>query len=151
MKVRAIAIAAVALAGAVGSTFAEARDNATVQFSVAIGQPVLGAWVQPVHDVRTYRPIGGWDRDRDGIPNHRDRYHNPSWDRDGDGVPNRYDRVYNPRGDRDRDGIPNHRDPVYNPRGDRDHDGIPNYRDRNDNSRWNQRPNPGVQPRWDRY
>ena len=33
-----------------------------------------------------------WDRDRDGIPNARDR------DRDGDGVPNRYDsRPDNPR------------------------------------------------------
>jgi hypothetical protein len=33
-----------------------------------------------------------WDRDRDGIPNNRDR------DRDGDGVPNRYDRAPdNPR------------------------------------------------------
>ena len=33
-----------------------------------------------------------WDRDRDGIPDYRDR------DRDGDGVPNRYDRAPdNPR------------------------------------------------------
>ena len=91
MKVRALAIVAVALAGAVGTTFAEARDNGSVQFSVQIGQPVIGGWVQPVHDVRVYRPIGGWDRDHDGIPNYRDR-------------------VYDPRGDRDRDGIPNYRD-----------------------------------------
>ena len=149
MKVRALAIVAVALAGAVGATFAEARDNGNVQFSVAIGQPVLGAWAQPVHDVGVYRPYGGWDRDHDGIPNRYDRTYNPRWDRDGDGIPNRYDRAYNPRGDRDRDGIPNYRDRVYDPRGDRDHDGIPNYWDRNDNSRWNQRPHPGYQPRWD--
>ena len=138
MKVRALAVVAVALAGAVGYTFAEARDNSNVQFSVTIGQQVLGAWAQPVHDVRVYS---------DGYYNH----YNRSWDRDHDGIPNRYDRVYNPRGDSDRDGIPNHRDRVYDPRGDRDRDGIPNWRDRNDNSRWNQRPNPGVQPRWDRY
>ena len=92
MKVKALAIVAVALAGAVGTTFAEARDNSNVQFSVQIGQPVFGAWVQPVHDVRIHRPYGGYDRDHDGIPN-------------------RYDRHYNPRGDRDRDGIPNYRDP----------------------------------------
>ena len=132
MKVKALAIVAVALAGAVGTTFAEARDNSNVQFSVQIGQPVFGAWVQPVHDVRIHRPYGGYDRDHDGIPN-------------------RYDRNYNPRGDRDRDGIPNRYDRVYDPRGDRDRDGIPNYWDRNDNSRWNHRGNPGVQPRWDRY
>jgi len=98
MKVKALAIVAVALAGAVGTTFAEARDNSNVQFSVQIGQPVFGAWVQPVHDVRIHRPYGGYDRDHDGIPN-------------------RYDRHYNPRGDRDRDGIPNYRDRVYDPRG----------------------------------
>ncbi len=33
-----------------------------------------------------------WDRDRDGIPDHRDRYDNRRWDNDRDGVPNRYDR-----------------------------------------------------------
>jgi hypothetical protein len=132
MKVRALAIVAVALAGAVGTTFAEARDNSSVQFSVQIGQPVFGAWVQPVHDVRIHRPHGSYDRDRDGIPNRYDRYDNRRWDRDSDGIPNRYDRVYDPRGDRDRDGIPN-------------------YRDRNDNSRWHHHGNAGVQPRWDRY
>ena len=133
MKVKALAIVAVALAGAVGTTFAEARDNSNVQFSVQIGKPVFGAWVQPVHDVRIHRPYGGYDRDHDGIPN-------------------RYDRHYNPRGDRDRDGIPNYRDRVYDPRGDRDRDGIPNYRDPNDTSRWNHhRGGAGVQPRWDRY
>jgi hypothetical protein len=132
MKVRALAIVAVALAGAVGTTFAEARDNSSVQFSVQIGQPVFGAWVQPVHDVRIHRPYGSYDRDRDGIPNRYDRYDNRRWDRDSDGIPNRYDRVYDPRGDRDRDGIPN-------------------YRDRNDNSRRHHHGNAGVQPRWDRY
>jgi len=42
------------------------------------------------------RPYG--DRDRDGIPNYRDR------DRDNDGVPNYRDR------DRDNDGVPNRND-----------------------------------------
>ena len=37
MKVRALAIVAVALAGAVGTTFAEAHDRSDVHFSVAIG------------------------------------------------------------------------------------------------------------------
>ena len=131
MKVRALAIVAVALAGAVGTTFAEARDNSNVQFSVQIGQPVLRAWVQPVHDVRIHRPYGGYDRDHDGIPNRFDRVYNPRWDRDGDGIPNRRDRVYNPRWDRDGDGIPNHRDRVYNPH--------------------QHRGGPGVPERWDRY
>ena len=129
MKVRTLAIVAVALAGAVGTTLAEARDRTDVQFSVAIGQPAFGAWVQPVHDVRIHRPYGSYDRDHDGIPNRFDRVYNPRWDRDGDGIPNRYDRVYNPRWDRDGDGIPNRYDRVDNRRWDRDGDGIPNRYD----------------------
>ncbi|NRF65617.1 hypothetical protein HLB44_01335 [Aquincola sp. S2] len=50
---------------------------------------------------RYYREPTHWDRDGDGIPNHRDRVYNPRWDIDGDGVPNRHDR------DVDGDGIPN--------------------------------------------
>ena len=117
MTTRALAIVALALAGAVGTTVAEARDRTDVQFSVQIGPPVFGAWARPLHDVRIVHAPFGFDRDHDGIPNRHDRVYNPRWDRDGDGVPNRYDRVYNPRGDRDGDGIPNRYDRVYNPRG----------------------------------
>jgi hypothetical protein len=146
MNVRILAIAAVALAGAVGTTFAEARDRTDVQFSVSIGQPVIGAWAQPhvVHPV-----VVGWDRDRDGIPNRHDRVYNPRWDRDGDGVPNRHDRVYNPRWDRDGDGIPNRYDRVYSPRWDRDGDGVPNRHDRYDNRRAD-RDRDGIPDRFDR-
>lgn len=43
------------------------------------------------HDRRWEGRRGGWDRDRDGVPNRYDR------DRDGDGVPNRFDnRPNNP-------------------------------------------------------
>ena len=41
-------------------------------------------WVE--NNGRWHYEARRWDRDRDGIPNSRDR------DRDGDGVPNRYDR-----------------------------------------------------------
>jgi hypothetical protein len=97
------------------------------------------------------------DRDRDGIPNRRDR------DRDGDGIRNSRDprpnqpSVY--RYDRDRDGIPNWRDrnDGHRPRGwgarpnvraryanDLDRDGIPNARDRD-------RDGDGVRNSRDRY
>ena len=102
MTVKTLAIVAVALAGAVGTTFAEARDRTDVQFSVQIGQPAYGGWVQPAPVVR---PVWGYDRDHDGIPNRYDRVYNPRWDRDGDGIPNRYDRhdgrVYQRDGGRD--------------------------------------------------
>ena len=124
MKVRALAIVAVALAGAVGAGFAEARDN--VQFSVTVGQPGYGGWVQPAPVVRGYgygyhQPTR-WDRDGDGIANRYDRLYNPVWDRDGDGVPNRYDRVNNLRHDRDRDGIPDRFDRNDGQRNDRSND-----------------------------
>lgn len=63
-----------------------------------------------------YREPTRWDHDGDGIPNHRDRVHNPAWDVDGDGIPNRHDRVYNPPRPRDRDGdgVPNRYDPYPN-------------------------------------
>ena len=95
MNVRTLAIAAVALAGAVGTTFAEARDRSDVQFSVQIGQPAYGGWVQPAPVVR---PAWGYDRDHDGIPNRYDH------DRDNDGIRDRRDR------DRDGDGVPNRYD-----------------------------------------
>jgi len=135
MTVKTLAIVAVALAGAVGSTFAQARDRTDVQFSVTVGAPVFGAWAQPVHDVRVIRPGVGFDRDRDGIPNRFDRVYNPRWDRDGDGIPNGRDRVYNPRGDRDGDGVPNRLDRYDNPRHDRDRDGVPDRFDRRDDRR----------------
>ena len=135
MTVRALAIVAVALAGAVGTTFADAHDRSDVHFSVAIGQPAFG-WAQPVHDVRVVRPVAGFDRDHDGIPNRFDRVYNPRWDRDGDGVPNRYDRLYTPAWDRDGDGIPNRYDRVDNLRHDRDRDGIPDRFDRRDDRRY---------------
>ena len=134
MKVRTLAIAAVALAGAVGTTFAEARDRPDVQFSVQVGPPAYGGWVQPAPVVRP-----GWgysDRDRDGIPDRYDRVYNPRWDIDGDGIPNRYDRVYNPRWDVDGDGIPNRYDRFDNRGHDRDRDGIPDRYDRRDDRRY---------------
>ena len=127
MKVRALAIVAVALAGAVGAGFAEARDN--VQFSVTVGQPGYVGWSQPAPVVRGYgyhQPTR-FDRDGDGIANRYDRLYNPVWDRDGDGIANRYDRYDNLRNDRDRDGIPD--------RFDRN-DGQRNDRDRSNDRRW---------------
>ena len=135
MTVKALAIVAVALAGAVGTTFAEASDRSDVHFSVSIGQPAFG-WAQPVREVRVVRPVVvGFDRDHDGIPNRFDPVYNPRWDRDGDGIPNRYDRLYNPPWDRDGDGIPNRYDRVDNLRHDRDRDGIPDRFDRRDDRR----------------
>jgi len=68
-----------------------------------------------------------WDRDGDGIPNHRDRrddrWQGPNGDRDRDGIPNRYDR---------RDDRPY----AQGPYGDRDRDGIPNRQDRRDDRKW---------------
>jgi hypothetical protein len=71
---------------------------------------VPGHWERVRHGYRYHAPrwverdgrweyhARRWDRDRDGIPDRRDR------DRDNDGVPNRYDR------DRDGDGVPNRYD-----------------------------------------
>jgi hypothetical protein len=131
----------IAAAGALGSSLAQARDHADVQWSVTIGSnahvPVYGhapvvrpaPWPVVVHPVPMpvrYREPSRWDRDGDGIPNRHDRFYNPRWDVDGDGIPNHRDRRYNPPRydggydggyygghdrDRDRDGIPNHRDP----------------------------------------
>lgn len=65
-----------------------------------------------------YNPHG--DRDRDGIPNYRDRVNDngPNGDRDHDGVLNKNEQ--------------NHRH-IANPYGDKDHDGIANIRDDHDN------------------
>ena len=115
-----LAIAAVALVGALGAGLAQARDD--VRFSVTIGAPAPVYATGPAYVAAPgygYYPAPArqatpWDRDGDGIPNRRDRVYNPRWDRDGDGIPNRYDRVYNPRWDRDGDGIVNWRDPHPN-------------------------------------
>lgn len=75
----------------------------------------------PTPDGRPMPPRPYGDRDRDGVPDYRDR------DRDGDGISNRNDPTPDgrgrPRGDRDRDGVPNRYDR------DRDGDGVPNRRD----------------------
>jgi len=112
MNVKMLAVAAVAVVGALGVGLAEARGRDDVQWSVTIGAPgpvFYGApapvfYGAPVHVYdrghdrgyhRGYQHQRGrsyWDADRDGIPNRYDRVYNPRWDRDGDGIPNRYDR-----------------------------------------------------------
>lgn len=120
----------VAAVGALAAGLAQARDQADVQWSVTFGNtasvpvyaPPPAVIVRPAPvPVRYYREPTRWDRDGDGIPNHRDRFYNPRWDVDGDGIPNRRDRYYNgPRynggydRDRDHDGIPNRHDPHPN-------------------------------------
>jgi hypothetical protein len=134
-KTRLLATVALALTGVLGMGAAQAAD---VSWSVTIGShgpvfpvpaiirqaPVV---VHPVHVVRPvpvmhpapvyhhggYREPTRWDRDGDGIPNHRDRLYNPRWDHDGDGIPNPRDRFDNRRHDRDGDGIPNRYDRRY--------------------------------------
>lgn len=89
--------AAWAMAGALGAGTAQA-GTADLQWSIVIGTPV---YAQPApryrlpaagHPRVAYLQPTRWDRDGDGIPNHRDRLYNPRWDRDGDGIPNRHDR-----------------------------------------------------------
>lgn len=100
MNGKKMAIVAVALAGALGTGLAQARDRDDVQWSVTIGNPApyYGRGVEvvrPYVPARPYREVQRptrWDRDGDGIPNRYDRVYNPPWDRDGDGIPNRYDR-----------------------------------------------------------
>jgi hypothetical protein len=112
-KTRFVIPAALALAAALGTGVAHARD-ADVQWSVTIGAPVYlpaPVYRQPAHyPVARYQTPTHWDRDGDGIPNRHDRRYNPAWDVDGDGIPNRNDPRSNPRGDHDRDGVPNRYD-----------------------------------------
>ena len=109
---------ALALSAALGAGAAQA-GNAQLQWSIVIGTPVYTqpvpvyappapVYVRPapvhVRPLPVYQPPPPgyarapylrptrWDRDGDGIPNHRDRLYNPPWDRDGDGIPNRRDR-----------------------------------------------------------
>jgi hypothetical protein len=120
MNAKKLAIATVAIAGALAAATVEARGRDDVQFSLSIGSPFV---VQPT-------PVWGpafvgrsYDRYHGGYG-----YQRPTrWDRDGDGIPNRYDRVYNPRWDRDGDGIPNRFDHRDNSR---------HYRDGRGHSRW---------------
>ncbi len=137
-KTRFVIPAALALAAALGSGVAQARD-ADVQWSVTIGspgyrlpQPVYSVPVpvyhrpapvyhqRPVYPVARYQEPTRWDRDGDGIANRHDRLYNPRWDVDGDGIPNRHDRYS--RHDR--------------PHLDDDRDGVPNRYDRHDNNPW---------------
>ncbi len=116
-------VGALALAAALTSSLAQAREN-DVQWSVTIGGPIgvqLYAQPQPQpvysqpyvvytlpvvvyqprhHQDRSYQQPTRWDHDGDGVPNRRDPVYNPRWDRDGDGIPNRYDRNDRTRWDR---------------------------------------------------
>ena len=106
MNAKKIAIATLALAGALAAASVEARGRDDVQFSVTIGSPFV---VQPAPVWAPGFVARSYDRQHGGYG-----YQRPTrWDIDGDGIPNRFDRVYNPRWDRDGDGIPNrfdHRD-----------------------------------------
>ena len=102
---------AVIMSCALGTGAAHAGDLG-LQWSIVIGTPVYAQQAQvyvrhlpvSVRPVPAYQPPPPgyartaylrptrWDRDGDGIPNHRDRLYNPSWDRDGDRIPNRHDR-----------------------------------------------------------
>jgi hypothetical protein len=134
-KTRFAIPAALALAAALGTGVAHARD-ADVQWSVTIGAPAYGR-PQPVYavPVPVYRQPAPIYHQRPAYP--LARYQQPTrWDRDGDGIPNRRDRVYNPRWDVDGDGIPNRHDSRGGPRWDHDRDGVPNRNDRHDNDPW---------------
>jgi hypothetical protein len=143
-KTRFVIPAALALAAALGSGVAQARD-ADVQWSVTIGSPAYGR-PQPVYTVPVpvYRQPAPVYHQRPVYPlyGHRPaypavRYHQPTrWDRDGDGIANRHDRLYNPHWDIDGDGIPNRHDRHDRARWDNDRDGVPNRYDRYDNNPW---------------
>jgi hypothetical protein len=140
-KSKVLIAASLALAGALGTGAAQARDD--VQWSVTIGSNAPAVAVHaPVyhHPGPVYPRHGGYvsprhDADRDGIPNRYDRYDNrrggygshPRHDVDRDGIPNWHDRYDNRR----FGGHPRHYD--------RDGDGIPNRYDRYDNRRWHGR------------
>ena len=135
MSSRKLVVGVLALAGALSTGLAQARDHNDIQWSVTIGAPIgvplysqpypvysqpYPVYTQPYvvapqryYQPRHYQQPSRWDRDGDGIPNRYDRVYNPRWDRDGDGIPNRYDRYdgYDQvRNDRDGDGIPNWQD-----------------------------------------
>jgi hypothetical protein len=132
MKLRHLVIAALALAGTAAGGLAQAQDHGS-HWSVRVDLPLPPLPPLP-HLPRLLLPPGmvviapqrdapvRYDRDRDGIPDHRDRVYTPRWDRDGDGIPNRYDRRDNRRWDRDGDGVPNRFDRRDDRRDDRHED-----------------------------
>ena len=116
---KVLSIATLALAGLAGTGAAQAA-HPEVQWSVRIGVPlpvpVLTVPVPRFVAQPVYRPSAWRDRDRDGIPDWRDRYDN------------RYDSRYDHRHDH-RGG------PAWRHAPDRDRDGVPDWRDRYDNRR----------------
>jgi hypothetical protein len=137
-KVLSLAALSLASLGAVGTAQASHPD---VQWSVRIGLPVLPIPLPlPILLPRWHADQGpvqpAWrDRDRDGIPDWRDRHDNRidhrGWraDADRDGIPDRYDR-YDNRQDRKPD---RRAPPGWRHGADRDRDGVPDWRDRRDN------------------
>jgi hypothetical protein len=105
MKVRALAIVAVALAGAVGTTFAEAHDRATCTSPWPSASRHSAGCSRFTTSASSAGPSPASIATTTASQPLRPVY-NPRWDRDGDGIPNRYDRLYNPAWDRDGDGIP---------------------------------------------
>ena len=129
MSSRKLVVGALALAGALSTGLAQARDHNDIQWSVTIGAPIgVPLYSQPYPVYSQPYPVYSQPYpvytqpyvvapQRYYQPRH---YQQPSrWDRDGDGIPNRYDR-------RDR------YDRYDQVRNDRDGDGIPNWQDRYD-------------------
>ena len=122
MSSRKLVVGALALAGALSTGLAQARDHNDIQWSVTIGAPIgVPLYSQPYPVYSQPYPVYTQPYvvapQRYYQPRH---YQQPSrWDRDGDGIPNRYDR-------RDR------YDRYDQVRNDRDGDGIPNWQDRYD-------------------
>ena len=116
MSSRKLVVGVLALAGALSTGLAQARDHNDIQWSVTIGAPIgvpLYSQPYPVYS----QPYPVYTQPYVVAPQryYRPRhYQQPSrWDRDGDGIPNRYDRYdrYDQvRNDRDGDGIPNWQD-----------------------------------------
>ena len=114
-------IAALAVAGALGTGLAQARSNVDVQWSVTIGNGGVGVYGDaPVYGpAPVYTPAPVYEPAPVYMPapvyrtvpvpvytrpvNPRWGYVHPTrWDRDGDGVPNRWDRHDNRRDDHGR-------------------------------------------------
>ena len=97
-----LAIVAVAFAGTLAATAAQAHGRDDVQFSVTIGAPFV-APVRPVFapaPVLVPTPVVRYENRYDGRYDRRDDarsgYRAPTrWDVDGDGIPNRVDHADN--------------------------------------------------------
>jgi hypothetical protein len=117
---KVLSIAALGVACLVGTGPARAA-HPDVQWSLRIGVPipipVLPIPLPRYESHPVYNPPAWRDRDRDGIPDWRDRHDN------------RWDGRYDDRHDRRRD------PPAWQHRNDRDRDGVPDWRDRHDNRR----------------